>query len=1020
MRVKGKSFEHFIGFLLTKFSRQKSLLTRNMSDSDSTYFSESETEDYSSYDDSSYLDDSDFDDLQLGMFPNHEKDQIVPIPPPNSKHSYDFNVIYNDRIPTGQPIEIPPDNKTRRSFVPNLPKTPSQVYSNTKQWGGRNGTYDRHEIWGIDPSRRNGPYNDHGRLDGSEYPFPNQENFNIKDQFLGGIGPLPNFGSHVKQGMGDVSQKKLEVYTGTNGYQPPKKEVENSHPRNRQQPIKFEPLEEQRDRIGASIEDKKPFQLPFQQGRDTGPREMPFGLNDFRPELRPLPTDVLYNTQVLPSIIQNIPSQAQPNPNMSYMQNTQPFPQLREPMFDYSLYPRTPNPVPNDQFKPPLMQAPIRTPVTNRADTEVPYSGVAHNSSLTASYSKENWENMVGNVIPQEMPQLGPLANPNHSSAGGQVFSESWEARQTQREETGQFNQIPRIDLPNGSAVPNHYIDQMRPTIKETTNENVTMPKIQMVNPSAPVLHYNDKARPTLRETTENDVVTGGLGGHVSNKGSTLPYIDKARTTLRETTESNVATGGLGGHVSNKGSTLPYIDKARTTTLETTENNVITGRLGGQVSNKGSTLPYIDKARTTTLETTENNVITGRLGGQVSNKGSTLPYIDKARTTTLETTENNVVTGRLDGHVSNKGSTLPYIDKARTTTLETTENNVSTGILAGEGSNKGPIMPYFDKARTTTLELTETGTMIGGLGNQVSNKGTTLPYIGDLKPTIKQTTENNTVMGGMGNVSSNKGSTLRYNDKARTTTKQTTVENVANPRYDTAQGKQGGHVSSVVEVRPGLKPLTEEGVHALNAQKTGGGISGVPSNVWRNPEENQRDTTAETSSIGTINNPNGGQSGVQSNTYYADETERNLGGMEKTYSFGPISSKNKAPEDRAYLKNITFDDRKEIGNYNRIPNKQRFTDVPRNYNMNFNLKSDNNLNPVRTGNPSMPNQYSQRIWPKQQYSDTKDIPPYLENHFIQPYQTAQLRSNPYRNDVTEIAFGQPQFMQAPPLFNEQQ
>ena len=91
----------------------------------------------------------------------------------------------------------------------------------------------------------------------ASYPFASDDGFNTKNQLLGGIGMLPQFGSRVKQGMGDVSQQILERYTGKRGFQQPKREVELSHPRHRQLPNKMVDLGDQMQRTKDSLADKE-------------------------------------------------------------------------------------------------------------------------------------------------------------------------------------------------------------------------------------------------------------------------------------------------------------------------------------------------------------------------------------------------------------------------------------------------------------------------------------------------------------------------------------------------------------------------------------------------------------------------------------------------------------------------------------------------------------------------------------------------------------------------------------------
>ena len=77
---------------------------------------------------------------------------------------------------------------------------------------------------------------------------------------------------------------------------------------------------------------------------------MPFGGDPLQPPIRVIPTEALRNTQNLNVRVNNLPSQAQSNPNGNWMQGTGPLPESREVMFDYSDQLRTPAPRPPDSL----------------------------------------------------------------------------------------------------------------------------------------------------------------------------------------------------------------------------------------------------------------------------------------------------------------------------------------------------------------------------------------------------------------------------------------------------------------------------------------------------------------------------------------------------------------------------------------------------------------------------------------------------------------------------------------------
>lgn len=713
--------------------------------------------------------------------------RLVDIEEPSQAPKYNFTVLYNERVPTGARVEIAPE-QNRRPFKPNAPRPPGERVQDDTMWGGPFGTHDRTEMFGIDQSKHNDLYTGLDKFSAHPYPFASEDGFNTKDQWLGGIGPLPSFGSHVKQGMGDVSQQIMERYNGARGFRQPKREVEKSHPRNRQLPVSTPNFADWQDRYADALKDKKPFELPFQQGRDTGDRTMPFGGDPLHPELRVLPTDHLKHTQSLPTRIHNIPTQAQANPNGHWMQGTQPWPEMREPMFDYSDTFRTPAPGPSDAYQPPLLQAPIRVPVTNRADTEFEWRGPIGNSSASARALDQNFTHAPPRVAPEENPWPGVPGDPGCGAPGHVATGIT--ARMTQREGNEWYNQPGPASGPG--QTPMQYTDQTRPTIRQTTEESVVLPRIVRSDNGVGPMTYNP-ARPTGKQTTEEGIVPPVLQ---AGSGQTpMQYTDQTRPTTKQTLESAVVMGPM----QNTGPSAPtehYSDQFRPTLREGVESLVV---------QPPQQLPQ---------------------GGAV---------------------------------------TMPYLDVARSTQREDTEQLTQVGRISGAASGKGAVRHYDDEFRDTRREFT--------------------------------------------------------------------AEN------------------------PQLGP-------ALNSSAAAGGYTST---------------------------------GIQ-----VPQTERNRG-MEDTYSFGPVSAETKSPMDRSYITNITFDDRKEVGLYNRIPARDRFTDVPRNLYGNYNLPPDDQLDFTRTGNPDYSQENQRRLIPSSHYSPNKDLLQVNECRFIEPYQIQQLATNPYSTDVRVIA-----------------
>lgn len=793
--------------------------------------SDSESEDYSSFTE------TDYSDEEVSCSQPNEPCRPVPRPirrlvdiaEPSSEPRYNFTVTYNDHVPTGSRIEIAP-NQRQLPFKPRAPMPPGERDQTDTMWGGRFGTHDRTEMYGFEQSKQNTHGMPMDDFSPASYPFSSEDGFNTKNHWLGGIGPLPQFGSRVKQGMGDVSQQILERYTGARGFKQPKREVELSHPRHRQLPNKMVDLGQMMDRAKDSLKDKKPFELPFQQGRDTGNRTMPFGGDPLQPPIRVLPTQALRATQHLNVRVNNLPSQAQANPNGHWMQGTGPLPESREVMFDYSDQVRTPAPEPTTAFQPPLLQAPIRMPITNRADTSIGYTGPINNSSANAVQMPENFQNLKVKILPPENSYLGPVGN-DSAGAPGHVAT-NYTAKMTQREGYD-FTPQPGPAF-GGGQTPMPLMDQVRATQREQLSQEVMLPRIVRSDigvgpmPIAPM-------RTTGKEVTEMASIQGPMQ-NPSGGSAPMPLMDQMRPTLRQALEEIVQPprqqlpqGGVGP--------MPLMDLPRITMKQATE---------GVVQQPRQQLPQ-------------------GLGA------GPMPLMDQQRTTMKQATESAVQQGRINSMIGGGAGPMPQLDPVRMTQREETGQMVMPGRIGGAATGSAP--------------------------------------------------------------------TRRYDDQQRETRRQTMAENP--------------------ELGPAFNSSASVGGHMI--------------------------------------------AGVQ-----APLNERNLGCMEHTHSFGPVSSDVKAPTDRTYIRNMTFDDRKEVGLYNRIPGPDRFPNIPKTIFPLVSMPSDDRLDTTRTGNIDLSRENQARIVPLQSFNPNKDLPQLDQYRFVQPYQTEQLRINPYATDI-RVMGGQPQY-----------
>lgn len=753
--------------------------------------------------------------------------RLVDVKPPSQARPYDFTVLYNDRVPTGSRIEIKPQQR-RVSFKPNFPQEIPDRDLSGEQMGDAFSPYFRREMRGFDPVRNNGNASELDRFSPHPYPFPSQDSYNTRFDYLG-VGPQPHLGrSHVTQGMGDVSQQILENFTGAKGFQQPKREVEQSHPRNIQLPVHTPDFGDWQQRYAMSLKDTKPFELPFQQGRDSGDRTMPFGSGELHPPLRILP-NVSGNKQnmPLPVRVNNIPSQAQSNPNPMYMQGLAELPEYREPMFDNSSFVRTPSATPTQNYQPPLMQAPVRITPTNRSDTNMEWRGPIHNSSADLTQMDQIYTQLSRTSI-EENPLGGPIGNMS-AGTGGYLAAVPY-IPDTQR--GGDEWTTGAGPAWGGGQTPMQYSDEWRPTLKQALEEVSQMPRVVRSGIGARPMEFSDVWRDTTKQTLSEATIMAPMQ-NPSGGARPLEFNDEFRPTLKQTL-AEVVIPPVMQNPSGGARPLEYDDIFRPTTKQTTSEIRIQP---GMQNPSGGARP--------------------------------LEYDDIFRPTTKQTTAENRVQPGMQ-NPSGGARPLDFVDDFRPTTRQTTEQTVFPANISGEATGKAPIRQYDDEWRDTR----------------------------------RQFTENNPELG---------------------------------PAYNSSAGA-GGYLATDV---------------------------------------------------------------------YAPLTERNLG-LEETYSFGPVSAGMKSPTDRSYLRNLTFDDRKEVGLYNRVPGRSQNRAVPRNVYGNWSLPPDDDHDPTRTANPNMSHLSTGRVMPAFRYSDTKDQIQVNEFRFIEPYQTSQLRVNPYATDVRVIA-GQPQY-----------
>jgi hypothetical protein len=282
-----------------------------------------------------------------------------------------------------------------------------------------------------------------------------------------------------------------------------------------------------------------------------------------------------------------------------------------------------------------------------------------------------------------------------------------------------------------------------------------------------------------------------------------------------------------------------------------------------------------------------------------------------------------------------------------------------------------------------------------------------MPYIENLRSTVKETTVEATQQGRIGGQAVGSAVPLARVDQERPTIKQTTVE-------ATQQGRIGGAATN----KTGPAPLSDTprmtGREGLSEEVFAGNIAGAASGKGAirhfddQFRETRREYSAENPALGAPHNSSAAAGGYTSTGVEMRLTERNRDGLELTRSFGPVDAQTKAPTDRSYLANLTFDDRREASLYNRIPGPSRFTNVPRNMSGTYDLPPDDVNDYTRTGNPNLAPGNQRRMRSAVRYSETKDLPQVFEDRYIEPYQTSQLRTNPYATDVRVIS-GQPNY-----------
>ena len=150
-------------------------------------------------------------------------------------------------------------------------------------------------------------------------------------------------------------------------------------------------------------------------------------------------------------------------------------------------------------------------------------------------------------------------------------------------------------------------------------------------------------------------------------------------------------------------------------------------------------------------------------------------------------------------------------------------------------------------------------------------------------------------------------------DQQRTTMKQATESAVQQGRINSMIGGGAGPMPQLDPARPTQREGTGQFVMAGNI---GGAATGTaPTRRYDDEQrETRRQTMAENPELGPAFNSSASAGGHLVTGVQVPLTERNMGCLEQTHSFGPVSSDVKNPTDRTYIQNMTIDDQETSGN----------------------------------------------------------------------------------------------------------
>lgn len=427
------------------------------------------------------------------------------------------------------------------------------------------------------------------------------------------------------------------------------------------------------------------------------------------------------------------------------------------------------------------------------------------------------------------------------------------------------------------------------------------------------------------------------------------------------------------------------------------EDNPYAGPAGNSSASAGgylATVPFVPETQR------DGNEWVFQPGPAVGPGQTPMRRVDQMRETTKQTLVEQVTLPRIVRNDIGAGP-MHYSDQFRETTKQTLESAVVQAPMQNTGPG-APIMRHSDEMRPTIKQtLAE---LIPQPQFQLSQGGAgIMPRLDQMRETTKQTTVESVVQGRMQNTGPS-APIMHRSDQMRETTKQQFSEaTIQGPIQNT--GPSAPIMHHFDEMRETTRQGTEQSVVTGNV---GGNATGKA--PIRHYDDEMRDTrrqfTAENPETGAPFNSSAAAGGYLSTDAYAPLTERNRG-MEESYSFGPVEAGTKAPTDRGYLQNMTFDDRKEVGLYTRVPGRSRNADVPRNLYGNYNLPPDDQLDSTRTANPNMSRESTGRVMPTYRYSDSRDQL-HQEFRYIDPMLQSQRYKNPYATDVRVIA-GQPQY-----------